>query len=270
VYGILTQNSIGKLFLGSILTGLLLGALFVITIYILCKRNPSLGPPGPRVKFKDKVASIILLWEVIILFGLVMGGLFMGWFTPTEAAGVGAGGALVLALIKGDLTWKKFLDAGIGTVDATVMAIMLLAGTMVFSRFLAVTRIPFELSSWVGTLPLPPVFVLIAILLIYGIAGCIIESFPFFILTIPIFYPIVMRLGYDPIWYGVLITLVAIMGMITPPAGICCYIVAGIAKDVPLKAVFKGSIPFIPAFVVCAALLIAFPKIVTIIHILLP
>jgi C4-dicarboxylate transporter DctM subunit len=261
IYGILTEQSIGKLFAAGILPGILLATCFALTVYIICRRNPKLGPAGVSTTWKEKVASLSGVVEMFVLFGLVMGGLFVGWFTPTEAGATGAGGALIIALVRGQLTWRGLIDSLAETTRITAMVFLIVTGATIFGHFMAVTRVPFELSEWVGGLGVPRNVIMLFILLGYLIAGCFMDSLAMVTLTIPILYPVILKLGFDPIWFGVIIVLVAEMGVITPPVGINVYVIKGVAGDVPLETIFRGIFPFLVALLVCTVILIMFPQI---------
>ena len=199
-----------------------------------------------------------------MVFTLSIGGLFAGWFTPTEAGAVGAGGVLLVSLLGRRLTWENFKRSLLDATRTTAMIMFMVAGAVIFGRFLAVSRVPFELANWAGALPLPPFAVVGVVLLIYLVLGCFIDALAMVLLTIPIFYPVVVTtLGYDPIWFGVVIVLVVAMGVITPPVGMNVYVIKGVAPDVPLEVIFKGIWPFLAAIVILLAVLIAFPQVAT-------
>jgi tripartite ATP-independent transporter DctM subunit len=262
VIGLQTEQSIAKLFVGSIFPGLLLAILFLVTIFILCQRNPALGPPGPATSLKEKMLSLSGVIEILVLFGLVIGGLYAGWFTPTEAGAAGAFGAIVIALAKRDLTWQGFTKSTLETLRISCMVMVLVTGAVIFGRFLTMTRIPFVLADWAGALPVAPVAILAVVFLIYIIGGCLMDALGFLVVTIPIFFPLAMALGYDPIWWGVVICMVTSLGAITPPVGVCVYVVSGLVKDIPIQTIFKGVTFFLIAYIICIIAVTAFPQIV--------
>jgi tripartite ATP-independent transporter DctM subunit len=217
------------------------------------------------VDFKQKLKALRSgSWEASIIFLLVIGGLISGFFTPNEAGAFGAVSVLLIGLIKKQIKWQGFTRALMETTRTTAMIFIFLAGVTVFGRFLVITRIPAAASSFAAELSFPPFVIMIAILVIYFIAGCFIDVLPFMLITMPVFYPLVISLGYDPIWFGVIMVCVCGMGGITPPVGIMVYVVANIAKDVPLKDIFRGTWPFFIALWVGIFLLMAFPQIATI------
>lgn len=265
VYGIATEQSIGRLFLSGILPGILLVLAYIAAILVVTWRNPALGPPAPRDKLEEiKVPLQGGVLDIFIIFLVSLGGLFAGLFTPTEAGAVGTASVIVLTLLQKRLTWEAFSRSLADTTRTTAMIMFLIAGATIFGRFIAVSRIPFELANWAGSLPLPPFVVLSIILLIYLVVGCFIDALAMILLTVPIFYPVVVgTLGYDPIWFGVMIVMVVAMGVVTPPVGMNVYVVKGVARDVPLEVIFRGVWPFLMAAIICCVILIAFPQIAT-------
>jgi tripartite ATP-independent transporter DctM subunit len=266
VYGVLTEESIGKLFVAGIIPAILVTILFIICIYIRCRYAPEQGPPGEFFSWKAKLQSLSGLIDTLSVFGLVMGGLFFGFFTPTEAAAVGAFGVLVVSLIRRQLTWQGFVKSLYETLRTSCMVLLLIAGAVVFGKFLAITRIPFNIASWIGGFDLPPYVIMAMIVLVYFLGGCFMDALALVMLTIPIFLPVVASLGYDPIWFGVIIVMVTEMGVITPPVGINVYVVYGVAEGiiggVPLESIFKGILPFLLAVIVGLIILILFPQII--------
>ena len=261
VYGILTEQSIGRLFMAGLLPGLVLAGLFILTIILWTRARPELGPSGSNFSLREKLASLSGLVETLLLFILIMGGLFIGVFTPTEAGAIGAFGTLVLALVGRNLTMRGFITALFETTRISCMILVIVAGATIFGHFLAVTRIPFDIAQGVSEIQLPRWAIMLLIIGVYLIGGCVIDSLALIMLTIPIFYPVVLFLGYDPIWFGVIIVLVTQIGVITPPVGINVYVVSGVARDVPLDVIFKGVLPFLAALIIGTLLLIPFPQI---------
>ncbi|MEA1970271.1 MAG: TRAP transporter large permease [Thermodesulfobacteriota bacterium] len=261
VYGILTEQSIGRLFMAGLLPGLILALLFVLAIVIWTRMRPELGPKGPKAPLREKLASLSGLIETLLLFLLIMGGLFWGFFTPTEAGAIGAFGTLLLALAGRNLTMKGFIASLFETTRISCMILIIVAGATIFGHFLAVTRIPFDIARGVSEIQLPRYAVMLIIIMVYLVGGCVIDALALIMLTIPIFYPVVLFLGYDPIWFGVIIVLVTQIGVITPPVGINVYVVSGVARDVPLELIFKGVLPFLAALIIGTLLLIPFPQI---------
>jgi tripartite ATP-independent transporter DctM subunit len=265
LYGAATEQSIGKLFIAGIVPGILLMLLYMLTIYILVIKNPSLAP----VADKDAMAEEGTIFksglvEIFFTFFVSLGGLFAGYFTPTEAGAVGAGSILLITFLRKKLTWDGFKKSLLDTTRTTGMIMLLVAGAMVFGRFIAVSRLPFEMANWASSLALPPFIILALILVIYAILGCFIDALALILLTVPIFYPVVVNiLGYNPIWFGVIIVLVVAAGVITPPVGMNVFIIKGVAKDVPLEKIFKGIWPFLFALVICIVILLIFPQLTT-------
>jgi C4-dicarboxylate transporter, DctM subunit len=260
VYAIMTEQSVGRLFLAGIIPGIMIALLFCLTIYINCKFRPHLGPAGPRTSWAEKFMSLWGVWETVLLFILVMGGMFKGFFTPTEAAAVGAAGSLIIAGVKRELTLRTLVRSLQETVRTSCMVLIIVAGAVMFGRFLAVTHLPATLASWLAELPLPGWVIMMFIILFYLISGCFVDALALVLLTIPIFYPVVIGLGYDPVWFGVIVVVVTQMGVISPPVGVNAYVVSGIERDIPLQTVFKGCIPFLGALIVSAIILMAFPQ----------
>lgn len=262
IYAGLTEESIGKLFIAGIIPGILQTVLYILTIYLLCKIKPELGPPGPSSTFREKIVSLKNTWGILTLFALVIGGIYLGLFTPTEAAGVGALGALILGLFKRKLTWEKVTQSFTDACKNTAMLMLLLIGANIFSYFLTLSQVPTMLSDFVVALPFPKAVTMWAILSVYIILGAIMPVIPAVILTIPIFLPVVTGLGYDPIWFGVMVVTIVEIGQITPPVGLNVFVLAGVSKA-PLGTVFKGTIPFLAADILLLILVFSFPALAT-------
>ena len=263
VYGILTEESIGKLFIAGVLPGIILSLLFVATVAVLCIRNPELGPPGSPTTLREKLRATTGIIEAIILFLLTIGGLFLGWFSPTQAGAIGAGGALLIGLGRGRLTWKRLIESSKDGLQTSCMILFIIAGATVFGHFMAISNIPFMLADWVGNLPVSRHIVMGLIIVMFFLGGFFMDSMALIVVTIPIFFPVVMRLGFDPIWFGVMVVLVAEMGVITPPVGVNVFVIKGIAPDIPLETIFKGITPFLGALILLTILLMVFPHLAT-------
>ena len=262
VYGILTEQSIGSLFAAGILPGLILTVLFVLTVFVLAFTDKDIAPAGQPSTFAEKIKAVWRISDIFLLFFLSIGGMFLGWFSPNQAAGVGAAGALLIGLMHRTLTWQKFFNATKEGVRTACMIMLLIAGADVFGKFMAVTTIPAKLTTWVSTLPLPAFGVMILICLCYLIGGCFIDAMALIMLTIPIIYPVVLHLNYDPIWFGVVIVLISQIAVVTPPVGVNVYVIKGIAPEVPIASIFRGTFPFIVAMVILLVGIICFPNLV--------
>jgi C4-dicarboxylate transporter, DctM subunit len=263
VYGILTEQSIGKLFISGIIPGIILAILFIGTVVVICKRDPAAGPPGPATTWKQKIISLKGLTDTIILFLVTIGGLFAGWFSPTQAGAIGAAGALVIGLINRQLTWKNFMEGTKDGLRISAMIMLLIAGAVVFGHFITRTGMPITLANWVGGLEVAPWVVMAMILVFWFILGCLIDAMAIIVFLVPIVYPIVTNLGYDLIWFGMMVTVLSMTAVVTPPVGVNAYVVKGIAKDVPLTTIFKGVFPYLIPFFVGIVILTAAPVIAT-------
>jgi tripartite ATP-independent transporter DctM subunit len=263
VIGLSTELSIAQLFYGGVGAGVILAVLLMSTVYILCRLYPDWGPVGPRTNMLEKLKGLSGAIEMIVLFLLVMLGLYFGFFTPTEAGAAGSLMAVVIGVTQGRLSWKGFVASINDTLRVSCMVIVIVAGAVIFGRFLAVTRIPYDIAAWVVALPIPNSAIMTIIFIIYIIGGAVMDALALLLITIPIFFPVALQLGYDPIWFGVTITVITTLGAVTPPVGATTYVVGGMAEGVPLEKVFKGVTFFLPAYIICVALLMVFPKIVT-------
>ncbi|MHB8763490.1 MAG: TRAP transporter large permease [Deferrisomatales bacterium] len=262
VIAVQTEQSITRLFIAAIVPGLILSALFLATVLALCLRDPALGPPGPSTTWRQKLLSLGGVVEALLLFSLVIGGLYAGWFTPTEAGAAGAFGALLIGLGRRRLSLKGFVLSVSETLRISSMVVLLITGAVLFGRFLTVTRMPFELADWAAGLQVPRGVILLVVLLIYLLGGCLMDALGFLVVTIPIFFPLAAALGYDPVWYTVVLTIVTTMGAVTPPVGVNVFIVSALAPEVPIHTIFRGVAYFLVAYALCVGLLMLFPEVV--------
>ena len=261
VYALLTEQSVGRLFLAGVLPGLLLTALFVATVFIVSTMNPEAGPPGERVPMGERFKVLMNSGALIFVVIIVLGGIYAGIFTVTEAAAVGAFLTFMHALWSGKLNLPKFLEAILDTIKTTAMVFFILIGAHFFAPFLALTRIPVNLADAIGELAIPALAILAVIILVYIALGTFMEGFAMMVLTVPIVLPIITTLGYDPIWFGIIMVLVLEMGLISPPVGMNVFVVKGVAPNVPLGQIYAGILPFWVAMGICVILLVAFPNI---------
>jgi tripartite ATP-independent transporter DctM subunit len=261
LYGILTEESIGKLFMAGLLPGIMLAGLFIITIYIQCRLNPAMGPKGRRTSWRGRIRSLGGTWGMLLLFCLVMGGIYLGVFTPTEAAGVGAFGAFLIALFKGRLTFNNLVMCLLETGKTTAMIFLIIIGANIFSTFLGLAQIPMGLADFITGLELPRYAILAGILVIYILLGCVMDCYAIMILTTPIIFPLIQAMQFDPIWFGVLMVIVLEVGLITPPVGLNVFVLKAAAPNVPLSVIFRGVLPFLAAALLSIVLLTIFPQI---------
>ncbi|MEJ2725756.1 MAG: TRAP transporter large permease, partial [Deltaproteobacteria bacterium] len=261
LYALLTDQSIALLFIAGILPGVLLILLFMLSIYLRAYKNATLGPRGPNTAFKEKMASLKGVWATMALFALVIGGMYAGVFTPTEGGGIGAFGAFVIGVARRRLNWQGILSSLLEAGKISAVCVSVLLGASVFGYFLAASKLPMELANFVVQLPVPNLMILIIILLIYILLGCLMPAIPMLILTVPIFFPVIMAMGYNPIWFGVIMVLMFEMAVITPPMGINVLALKAVTEDASIETMFRGIFPFLAVMIVCVALLIAFPDV---------
>lgn len=263
IYGIVAGESIGALFAAGIIPGIILAICYIVSIHITVKRHPELAPGKLSFSMKEKLVSLKGGAAMIILFVIAIGGIFAGWFTANEAAAVGAAAALIYLIARGKFTWKVFADCLRETVKTSGMIFLILIGAYVFGAFLSITQLPMALSNFVSGLNVSRYVVLAVIILLYAIMGCLMDSLAMVMLTVPIFLPIMEGLGFNTVWYGVLMIMVMELGLITPPVGMNVYVVAGVAKDVPLQRIFKGVAPMVVGMFVAITILCVFPQLAT-------
>ncbi|HUT49789.1 MAG TPA: TRAP transporter large permease [Alphaproteobacteria bacterium] len=263
LYGILTETSIAELFAAGIIPGILTIAGFMVTVSIVTRINPKLGPRGPKTTIVEKLRALWSVLLTLVLFLLVIGGIYTGAFTPTEAAGIGAVGAFVLTLAAGRMTSKVLVSCLTETVKTTAMIFTILIGAIMLNKFLTLGGLAGALGDFVVALNLSKQLTIIVILLIYFVLGCALDSLAMILLTIPIFFPIATAIGVDPVWFGVIVVMVVEMGLISPPIGMNVFIIKGMAPDIALSQIYRGVLPFVIAQMILIALLVAFPVIAT-------
>ncbi len=259
IYGILTEQSIGQLFLAGIIPGLVIALFFLAIIYGWVKINPGLAPKSDRANWTDRLRSLPEVVWILLVFIVVVGGIMAGFFTPTEAGAVGTFAVFLLAVAKRDMGFKKYVQSLSESLRTAGMILMLIAGSTILGHFIAVTNIPQQVADWVVALPLNRYVILIIICLIYELGGSFIDDLAFMILATPIFYPAVLKLGFNPLWFGILIGVVVMIGVVIPPVAVCVFVVKNITKE-PMGRIYKGVAPFLLSLVVVWGLMLAFPK----------
>jgi C4-dicarboxylate transporter, DctM subunit len=262
--GILTQISIGKLFIAGILPGILQIIIYCITIYIICRLKPSWGPVGPKTSIKQKVVSFRLTWPVIILFLLIIGGMYAGIFSATEAGAIGAFGAFIVGMIKRQMNRSNFLASLLDAAQTTGMIFCIVVGAFIFKQFLAVTRVPFEFSNWIAEIGINKYLILLILVVIYLVMGMVFDIYAIIVMTVPIIFPLMEVLGFDLIWFGVLMVKMMEVGDYSPPFGFNLFALAGTIRDIPITELYKGVAPFVISDIVQIILLTAFPVIATV------
>jgi tripartite ATP-independent transporter DctM subunit len=262
VFGVITEQSIGKLFMAGLIPGLLIALFFVFIIIGWARINPAIAPKSPKFSWADRMRSVpSVIWPVAI-FLIVIGGLLKGFFTPTEAGSIGTAAVLVLALIQRAIGWKAFVKAADESLRTACMVIMLIAGSAILGHFIAVTNIPSLAAEWIADLPLPKYIILIIIAVFYLVGGSFIDDLAFMILATPIFYPAIIKLGYDPMWFGIMIAITVMVGVVIPPVAINVFVVKNITKT-PFSVIYGGVYPFLLSLAFCGILLFLFPSIAT-------
>jgi tripartite ATP-independent transporter DctM subunit len=259
ILGILTEQSIGQLFMAGIIPGLIIAVFFIGVIYGWAKINPNLAPMSQRYPWKARMRSLPEMFWVLVIFVLVVGGIMQGYFTPSEAGAVGTFSVLLLAMAKRDMTFKGYVASMKEALRTTIMLLMLIAGSTILGHFIAVTGIPQSAADWIVSLPLNRYLIMILICLIFELGGSFIDDLAFLILATPIFYPAVLKLGFHPLWFGIVIGVVAMIGVVIPPVAICVFVVKNISK-IPMGTIYKGVMPFLISLVLVWGLLFVFPQ----------
>lgn len=260
IYGIVVEQSIGRLFLAGIVPGLLISLFFILIIYVWARMNPELAPRGKKASLSERFRAVPEFFWVGVIFLLVIGGMMHGVFSPTEAGTIGTVGVLVLAAARRELNFRKLVKSFDESLRTACMVLLLIFGSNVLGHFLAITEIPFIAADWITALPLHRSLIMVLIILVYLVGGSFIDDLAFMILATPIFYPAVLKLGYDPIWFGIMIGITIMIGVIIPPVAICVFVVKHIT-GVPFNVIYRGVLPFLAGLIACAVLLFLFPDI---------
>ncbi len=262
VFGIITEQSIGKLFLAGLAPGLMIALFFILTIYVWCRMDPNLGPVGEKSSWKVRIAALPEVLWVVGVFMLIIGGLMYGFFTPTEAGSIGTFAVLLLSVIKRDINFKGYVKSVMESLRTASMVLMLIAGSAVLGHFLTRTKIPMLAADWIISLPLSADVIMVIISAVYLIGGSFIDDLAFMILATPIFYPAIIKLGYDPLWFGMIIAITVMIGVVIPPVAINVFVVRAVTKQ-PFSVIYAGVYPFLISLAGAAVLLFIFPQIAT-------
>jgi C4-dicarboxylate transporter, DctM subunit len=261
LYGILVDEDISRLFIAGILPGLLAIALYCAVIQIVYWIRPALLPRGARVERQERMASLKDIWATLLLFVIVIGGIYGGFVTVVEAASLGVVGALLIGIVRRRLPWPMIVECLVEALRTSAAIFMLIIGVFLFQYFLAVTQTSQSLAAWLAQLPFAPITIMLFIVLGYLVAGTFIDEVATMLLTVPILHPVVVQLGFDPVWFGIIVVMTATIGMIAPPVGIICFILNTMVREIPLMKIYKGVLPFVAADLVRLALLLTFPAI---------
>lgn len=261
IYAIITNQDIGRLFMAGILPGLLALVMYMVTVSVLSTLNPNLMPVGQTYTWRERFRSLKGVWPILTLFAFVIGGIYGGMFTPVEAAGMGATGALIISLLRGSLSYRMLVGTIVGTLRTTGSIFLILIGALLFGYFLSVTQAPQNIAEFMTSLQLGAYGTLAVLLLFFLALGCILDAMAMIVLTVPIFFPIVVGLGFDPVWFGVIVVMTVELALITPPIGLNVFVIKGVAEGVSLSTIYRGVAPFIVADVLRLLILIVFPSI---------
>ena len=261
IYGILTQQNIGKLFIAGILPGIVAILCYLGAIWVTVTLNPKSGPPGDTMSWRERIDALKNVWGVLALFVLVLGGIYGGVFTPTEAGGIGAGGAFIFAILRKGWSWPFYRKVLVESAATTGMIFTILIGALIFANFINMTTMPTELIEFADKFSSQPILVIAAICVIYVLLGCVLESMSMILLTVPVFYPMVQHLGFDLIWFGIIVVVVTEISLITPPVGLNVFVLRTVLPDIKTGTVFRGVMPFVAADIVRLSILVAFPAI---------
>lgn len=262
LYGLICEQSIGRLFLAGIMPALMIALLFMLVIFIWVTIKPSVAPRGEKSTWKERFKALPEMLVVLVIFGIVIGGMMFGLFSPTEAGTIGTIAVFVLAFVRREVNKEMVKKSLKGALKTSIMTLMLIAGSSIFGRFLTITEIPFNAADWAASLPFPPFAIMVMIIVIYLVGGSIMDDLAFMVLATPIFLPTALMLGYDPIWFGIMVSITLMIGGLIPPIALYVFITGNIT-GIPFKTIYKGVLPYLGALVVALVLIFVFPSIIT-------
>ena len=259
IYSLVAEQSLSKLFAAALIPGLLLAALYIVTIVIVARLKPAWTPKVPAMPLAQRLRAGTGMWKLVLLFFLAVVGIYLGWFSPTEAAAVAAFAAIVIGFATRALSWSALADAFLDTVFSTAMLFFIIVGAFIFSRFIVLTRLPNELAAWIDAVGLSPLMIVAAVILLYFLLGTFLEEVSTILITVPVVLPLMTSIGYDGIWFGIFVTVMATIGLISPPVGLTVFVIQSQNPDIPAAKIYRGTLPFLAADFVLVALLVAFP-----------
>ena len=259
IYSLVAEQSLSKLFAAALIPGLLLAALYIVTIVIIARLKPAWTPKVPAMPLAQRLRAGTGMWKLVLLFFLAVVGIYLGWFSPTEAAAVAAFAAIVIGFATRALSWSALADAFLDTVFSTAMLFFIIVGAFIFSRFIVLTRLPNELAAWIDAVGLSPLMIVAAVILLYFLLGTFLEEVSTILITVPVVLPLMTSIGYDGIWFGIFVTVMATIGLISPPVGLTVFVIQSQNPDIPAAKIYRGTLPFLAADFVLVALLVAFP-----------
>jgi C4-dicarboxylate transporter, DctM subunit len=262
IYSIVAEQPLGKLFAAAMVPGLILAAMYVIVVAVVVRLRPESAPITPSMPLGERLRAGLGMWKLVLLFLLAVVGIYVGWFSPTEAASVSAFAAIVIGFATRTLNWRGVLDALIETVHATAMLFFVVIGAFIFSRFIVLTQMPNELAAWVVSAGLSPIWILFAVIMLYFLLGTFLEEVSTILITVPVILPLIEKIGYDGIWFGIFVTVMATIGLISPPTGMTVFVIQAQNPDIPSAKIYRGTVPFLVADFVLVGLLIAVPSMV--------
>ncbi len=263
VYSIVAEQSLPRLFAAAMVPGLILAALYVITVFIVSRVRPGLTPMAPSMPVRERLRAALGMWKLGLLFTLAVLGIYLGWFSPTEAAAVSAFAAIIIGFATRTLDWRGLVDALVETAHSTAMLFFIVVGAFIFARFIVLTQMPNDLVKWVQSMGLSPALIMLAVMLLYFLLGTFLEEVSTILITVPVVLPLVLSMGYDGIWFGIFVTVMATIGLISPPTGMTVFVIQAQNPEIPAARIYAGALPFLAADFVLVGLLIAAPGITT-------
>jgi tripartite ATP-independent transporter DctM subunit len=259
IYSLVAEQSLPQLFAAALFPGLLLAFLYIIVVVVIARVRPQWTPLVPAMSLGERLRAAVGLWKLALLFFLAVVGIYLGWFSPTEAAAVAAFAAAVIGFATRTLSLRGFTDALLETVYSTAMLFFIIVGAFIFSRFIVLTRVPNELVAWVQQVGLSPLFIIVTVVLLYFLLGTFLEEVSTILITVPVILPLMMSIGFDGVWFGIFVTIMATIGLVSPPVGLTVFVIQAQNPDIPVTKIYRGTLPFLVADFVLVALLIAFP-----------